>query len=69
MPNRPSSKKLANSSRQPLVLIILDGVGVAEPAPDNAVELAYPGLLSQLPSASFPGATSMYTTLLPDRTS
>ena len=63
MPNRPSSKKLANSSRQPLVLIILDGVGVAEPAPDNAVELAYPGLLSQLPSASFPGATSVYTTL------
>lgn len=68
MPNRPSSKKpssgkSANSSRRPLVLVVLDGVGVAEPAPDNAVELAYPGLLSRLPSASFPGATAAYTTL------
>ena len=56
-------KKLANSSRQPLVLVVLDGVGVADPAPDNAVELAYPGLLRQLPKADFPGATSAYTTL------
>jgi len=57
------SKRPANSSSNPLVLLILDGVGVAEPAPDNAVELAYPGLLRDLPSANFPGATSVYTTL------
>jgi 2,3-bisphosphoglycerate-independent phosphoglycerate mutase len=57
------SPRTANSSSNPLVLLILDGVGVAEPAPDNAVELAYPGLLRELPSATFPGATSVYTTL------
>jgi 2,3-bisphosphoglycerate-independent phosphoglycerate mutase len=56
-------KKTANSSRHPLVLLILDGVGIADPAPDNAVELAYPGLLRRLPDAKFPGATSAYTRL------
>ncbi|MFN8028315.1 MAG: 2,3-bisphosphoglycerate-independent phosphoglycerate mutase, partial [Acidimicrobiia bacterium] len=31
--------------------------------PDNAVELAYPGLLRQLAGANFPGATAAYTEL------
>lgn len=56
-------KKLANSSRHPLVLLVLDGVGIADPAPDNAVELAYPGLLRRLRDATFPGATAAYATL------